>query len=59
MGSSKLKIKIRLKKILVKNANQINSAFMFYLNKKNTLKDNKKNIKISELINKALASAKN
>ena len=57
-GVIKVKNKNKIKKILVKNANQINSAFMFYLNKKNTLKDNKKNIKISELINKALASAK-
>ena len=31
---------------------------MFYLNKKNTLKDNKKNIKISELINKVFTSTK-
>ena len=57
-GVIKLKYKNKIKKIVVKNANQINLAFMFYLNKKNTLKDNKKNIKISELINKVFTSTK-
>tara|TARA_B100000795_G_scaffold32719_1_gene21565 strand:+ start:1545 stop:2507 length:963 start_codon:yes stop_codon:yes gene_type:complete len=57
-GVIKFKYKNKIKKIVVKNANQINLAFMFYLNKKNTLKDNKKNIKISELINKVFTSTK-
>jgi len=57
-GVIKLKYENKIKKIIVKNANQINLAFMFYFNEKNTLKDNKKNIKISELINKVLTSAK-
>ena len=57
-GVIKFKYKNKIKKIIVKNANQINLAFMFYLNKKNTLNDNKKNIKISELINKVLTTSK-
>ena len=57
-GVIKFKYKNKIKKIVVKNANQINLAFMFYLNKKNTLEDNKKNVKISELINKVLTSTK-
>ena len=57
-GVIKIKYKTKIKKIIVKNANQINLAFMFYLNKKNTLNDNKKNIKISELINKVLTTSK-
>ena len=57
-GVIKFEYKNKKKKIVVKNANQINLAFMFYLNKKNTLKNNKKNVKISELINKVLTSTK-
>ena len=46
------------KKIFIKNANQINLAFVHYLNKKNTLKDKILTIKLSELINKVLTSTK-
>ena len=54
----KIKKKSKIKKIFIKNANQINLAFMHYLNKKNTLKDKILTIKLSELINKVLIISK-
>ena len=51
-------IKIKTKKIKTKNANQINLAFTHYLNKKNTLKDKIKTIKLSQLINTILTNSK-
>ena len=38
--------------------NQINLAFVHYLNKKNTLKDKILTVKLSELINKVLITSK-
>ena len=52
------KKKIKTKKIKTKNANQINLAFTHYLNKKNTLKDKIKTIKLSRLINTILMNSK-
>ena len=51
-GVIEIKNSTKIKKILIKKANQINLAFMYYLNKKNTIKEKNKNIKLSELINK-------
>ena len=58
-GIIKIKTKkIKTKKIKTKNANQINLAFTHYLNKKNTLKDKIKTIKLSKLINTILTKKK-
>ena len=54
-----IKNKTNIKKILIHKANQINLAFMYYLNKKNTIIAKNKNIKLSELINRVLVSKKN
>ena len=54
-----IKNKTNIKKILINKANQINLAFMYYLNKKNTIIEKNKNIKLSELINRVLVSKKN
>jgi len=54
-----IKNKTNIKKILINKANQINLAFMYYLNKKNTIIAKNKNIKLSEFINKVLISKKN
>jgi len=54
-----IKNKTNIKKILINKANQINLAFMYYLNKKNTIIAKNKNIKLSELINRVLVSKKN
>ena len=54
----KIRKKSKIKKIFIKNANQINLAFVHYLNKKNTLKDKILTIKLSELINKVLVTSK-
>ena len=54
----KIKKKSKIKKIFIKNANQINLAFVHYLNKKNTLKDKILTVKLSELINKVLITSK-
>ena len=54
----KIRKKSKIKKIFIKNANQINLAFVHYLNKKNTLKDKILTIKLSELINKVLITSK-
>ena len=53
----RIKDKSKTKKLLVKSANQINLAFMHYLNKKNTLKGKMQTIKLSELINKVLITS--
>ena len=57
-GIIKIKKKIKIKKIKTSNANQINLAFTYYLNKKNTLKDKIKTTKLSKLINTILTNSK-
>ena len=54
-----IKNKTNIKKILINKANQINLAFMYYLNKKNTIIAKNKNIKLFKFINKVLISKKN
>ena len=58
-GVITIKNKSKIKKIFIKEANQINLAFMYYLNKKNTIKEKNKNIRLSELINKVLIGKEN
>ena len=58
IGIIKIKFKDNKKIIKTKKANQINLAFNYYLNKKNTYLDNKKMLSLSQLIYKTNLLAK-